>query len=51
MLSTNHFASSELRDRMWDVNSLHDNFKSRLEARGKVLHDSVTFFRNADEVR
>ena len=43
-------ASSELNDRTFDLNSLHNNFESRLRARGKVLNDSVTFYRNADEV-
>ena len=51
MLSQCHFASSELRDRAWDLNSLHNNFESRLRVRGKVLNDTVTFYRNADEVR
>ncbi len=50
MLSRRHFASSELNDRTFDLNSLHNNFESRLHARGKVLNDSVTFYRNADEV-
>ena len=50
MLSIRHFASSELRDRAWDLNSLHNNFESRLQTRGKALNDTVTFYRNADEV-
>ena len=50
MLSRRHFASSELNDRTFDLNSLHNNFENRLRARGKVLNDSVTFYRNADEV-
>lgn len=51
MLSQCHFASAELRDRAWDLNSLHNNFESRLRVRRKVLNDTVTFYRNADEVR
>ena len=50
MLSQCHFASSELRDRAWDLNSLHNNFESRLRVRGKVLNDTVAFYRSADEV-
>ena len=50
MLSKRHFASSELNNRAFDLKSLHNNFESRLQARGKVLNDSVTFYRNADEV-
>ena len=52
ILSTRrHFSPSELNERAFDLKSLHNNFESRLQARGKVLNDSVTFYRNADEVQ
>ena len=50
MLADNHYASSELKDRVWELKKLHSSLQSRVETRKKALRDAVEFYGNAEHV-
>lgn len=50
MLAGGHFASTELRDRAFDLRKLHNSFVSRLDARRNTLSAAVNFYLTAQEV-
>ena len=51
MLAENHFAAPQLREEVWNLRELLEDFTARTKEREKTLHEAADFFRNTEKVR